>query len=90
MTDNGERESVRAYLERRASDDYSGDHYRRRLRIFNKTDGYCTYCKNPLGFDWEADHVVPRSQGGTNAIENMAPSCRPCNHEKSDRIDWRK
>jgi 5-methylcytosine-specific restriction endonuclease McrA len=81
---------VRVYLVRRASDDFATSHHRRRLRIFDKTGGTCWHCKNPLGFDWQADHLIPRAAGGSNALDNMVPSCPRCNHEKSDQIDWRK
>lgn len=66
------------------------DHHRRRLRIFDKTDGYCWHCKNPLGYGWNADHLMPRAHGGSNRMENMVPSCPECNLEKSDQIDWKK
>jgi 5-methylcytosine-specific restriction endonuclease McrA len=26
-----------------------------------------------------ADHITPRSQGGTNQIDNLRPACHPCN-----------
>ena len=36
------------------------------------------------------DHVVPVSLGGSNAIENIQPLCRPCNAAKKDKhIDYR-
>ena len=27
---------------------------------------------------WEADHVVPRAEGGTNHLPNLRTLCRPC------------
>ena len=65
-------------------------HHARRLKVFNKTGGYCWHCKNPLGFDWHADHLIPRAAGGSNKMENMVPSCRQCNLEKADLVDWEK
>lgn len=36
----------------------------------------CVYC----GAEYEdVDHVIPRSQGGTNHVENLVPACRSCN-----------
>jgi 5-methylcytosine-specific restriction endonuclease McrA len=32
----------------------------------------------------EVDHVVPRANGGTNDIENLAAACVECNAGKSD------
>ncbi len=33
-----------------------------------------------------ADHVVPRSRGGANRIENMQTLCSPCNEQKGDAL----
>ena len=33
----------------------------------------------------EVDHINPRSQGGTEAYENLTLLCPPCNKEKRDR-----
>jgi 5-methylcytosine-specific restriction endonuclease McrA len=70
--------------------------------VWDKTNGRCFYCHNTLPdntelFDdqgkacvtirnWDIDHVIPLSRGGTNHIDNLAPSCKGCNHKKSDKI----
>ena len=33
----------------------------------------------------EVDHIVPRSHGGTNAMDNLQTLCRKCNQGKSNR-----
>jgi 5-methylcytosine-specific restriction endonuclease McrA len=42
--------------------------------------GRCFYCGEikPL----TRDHMIPLSRGGTNAIDNIAPACGPCNRRK--------
>jgi 5-methylcytosine-specific restriction endonuclease McrA len=51
----------------------------------------CTYC----GVRAEnADHVVPRSQGGVEMLDNLAPACTRCNQDKGSRtpeqwVAWR-
>jgi len=32
------------------------------------------------------DHLVPKSLGGSNDIENLVPCCAECNREKADRM----
>ena len=51
-------------------------------------DGACAYCgttKKAL----TADHLVPKSQGGTDTAENIVPCCEECNQAKKDR-EWRE
>lgn len=31
----------------------------------------------------QVDHVIPLRKGGVDALENMLPACRSCNHYKS-------
>ena len=49
--------------------------------------GLCAYCSDPLGDDYEPDHVVAlgRGRGGHNAIDNVLPACKPCNRAKSSK-----
>lgn len=42
----------------------------------------CAYCAAE-GVRLTADHRTPLSRGGSNAIENILPACRPCNARKS-------
>jgi len=63
-------------------------------RIFDKTDGYCFHCGKKLAWSnygnlngkagWEVDHSIPKSRGGTNHLNNLVPSCIPCNRDKGD------
>ncbi|MBV8411857.1 MAG: HNH endonuclease [Alphaproteobacteria bacterium] len=55
----------------------------------------CVYCGTPTTKEPEPgqlhrEHIIPRSQGGNNSIENRAPSCRTCNLEKGPRTpsEW--
>jgi hypothetical protein len=36
------------------------------------------------------DHVIPRSKGGTNKLENLVASCYRCNNEKDRVVPTRK
>lgn len=56
--------------------------------VFDMAGGHCTYCgtvlvmgvRSPAQF--HIDHKTPISRGGTNALENLTPSCRTCNISK--------
>jgi len=39
----------------------------------------CVYCG---GVATTIDHIQPKSLGGTNDIENLAPMCKKCNNDK--------
>lgn len=52
--------------------------------IFMKYHGHCAYCGRPLKMKaMTVDHLVPKSKGGGNSIENLMPSCRDCNTAKA-------
>lgn len=58
---------------------------RLRRRTLLKRDNYtCQYC-GKRSHDLTIDHVVPRSQGGKTAWENVVAACKSCNHKKADR-----
>ena len=47
----------------------------------------CEYCHAPeivFNLPLEMDHIVPRSQGGDDALDNLSLACRACNLFKSD------
>ena len=66
----------------------------RQRAIFEKTDGHCHFCGDPLVFrkrgwssrpngHWEIDHVVQRKKGGAAGRDNCLPACTNCN-----RLRW--
>ena len=57
------------------------DHTHKRLaRMVIARHPYCVDCG--ATDDLCADHIVPRSQGGANVIENYAVRCRSCNSRR--------
>jgi hypothetical protein len=57
-----------------------------RLDVLNITGGACFYCAEPLTLDtMQPDHMTPKSRGGSDKLENLAPACRFCNGQKANR-----
>jgi hypothetical protein len=52
--------------------------------IWNKYGRKCSYCGEDLEYSkMEVDHIHPKYLGGADDIENLTPSCKPCNFYKS-------
>jgi hypothetical protein len=51
--------------------------------------GYrCEYCRTPeqaVGYRLEIDHIIPRSAGGADTVDNLALACVQCNRAKGSR-----
>lgn len=64
-----------------------GPLYRTDLRqyLFQKHKGICAYCKKPLGDGWQADHIIPKSRGGSDRPFNRVAACESCNVRKANR-----
>lgn len=60
------------------------DQPKHRSTILARDSFACCYCGSR--FDLQLDHVMPRSQGGTDTAGNLLTACKPCNQAKSDRI----
>ena len=65
------------------SDYQQGNLYQTELRsfIFSHSNSKCVYCGTKAA---EIDHVIPRSNGGTNSTYNLVATCRSCNEKKSN------
>lgn len=57
-----------------------------RRNLFARDQNRCQYCgKRYPTSELSLDHVVPRSQGGTNSWENIVCACVRCNVKKGGR-----
>lgn len=56
-----------------------------RFGVFQRDHFICQYCgRTPPDAILEVDHIVPRSQGGSDDEANLITSCFECNRGKSD------
>ncbi len=52
--------------------------------ILNRDHGKCQYCGRNEG-PMTVDHVIPRSNGGSETWGNLVCACSVCNNKKGDR-----
>lgn len=62
--------------------------------VFERDSYTCKYC-GIAGGTLEIDHIQPISKGGSEALDNLATSCRRCNRQKKDKTleefnQWRE
>jgi len=56
-----------------------------RRYLFWKFKGKCAYCKKDLDKGWQADHVQPKSRGGSDRPFNRVAACEKCNQVKGNK-----
>ena len=78
--------TARTDIPRRADID-APIHYRKNKHIlFGRQEGRCNGCRTEFPFRiFEVDHIVPRSRGGTDHLDNLQLLCSHCNRIKGDR-----
>lgn len=67
-------------------ENYDPKHHYRAIKYQRKADfdHCCAYCGLRTK-DLTIDHVIPRSQEGTNEPNNLLPACKPCNESKGSK-----
>lgn len=47
----------------------------------------CHLCLKPIETkeEYSVDHIIPRSKGGTNDLDNLRPAHRKCNYSRNNR-----
>lgn len=60
---------------KKAANQYLGDYTRfeELIEVFDSQEGQCAYTKRTLmpGYNASVDHVIPKSRGGTDTLENL-------------------
>jgi DNA-directed RNA polymerase subunit RPC12/RpoP len=60
-----------------------------RRQVEQEAGNRCGYCRSSLlimGSPLEVEHIIPVSEGGETALENLWLACHRCNRFKSNRI----
>lgn len=53
--------------------------------VIERANGCCEYCRSQARFatqPFSIEHILPRSQGGNNTLDNLALACQGCNNHK--------
>ena len=82
-------ETVRFDMQKIQNPEISGIEYQQgtlfgyevREYLLEKWGRKCTYCQ-VTDIRLEIDHIIPKSSGGTNAVDNLTICCRRCNEKK--------
>lgn len=54
-----------------------------RFDVFKRDQFACVYCgRTPPDVTLEADHLIPRAEGGTDDLDNLVTACWDCNRGK--------
>lgn len=54
--------------------------------LYGQQEGLCNGCKGDFPFrSFTLDHIVPKSRGSTDHLENLQLLCGACNSLKGDR-----
>lgn len=67
----------------------SDEHSFSKTEIFERAGGCCEYCRSQERFAtqaFSAEHIMPRSRGGTTASDNLALACQGCNNHKYNKV----
>jgi hypothetical protein len=59
----------------------------KRFEVLKKCSFACAYCgKKSPEVELELEHIIPKSKGGSDNIDNLNVSCRECNRGKRDNL----
>ena len=64
---------------------YGRDWQKLRLLVLSRDDYLCQACRRlgRLTMASTVDHIVPKAQGGDDAMSNLQSLCRPCHQAKT-------
>ena len=56
---------------------------RTRLAVIARDEGICQICGCIVDKFGQVDHLVPKSEGGTDAMSNLRLLCHPCHSRRT-------
>ena len=66
-------------------------YHKHRAQRYKAAEGRCEACGIAVAKgEFECDHVVPLSRGGTNAVENLRILCVNCHSQKTQHDGRRR
>jgi 5-methylcytosine-specific restriction endonuclease McrA len=54
-----------------------------RFYLFDRQGGRCAICGQPLGDDFQIDHIIPWAEGGPTNTNNLQAICPKCHKTKT-------
>jgi hypothetical protein len=60
--------------------------------VAERANSCCEYCKSQVRFaiqPFSIEHIIPKSQGGETALDNLALACQGCNNHKYNKTEGR-
>ena len=82
------RDAVTARAERQRSQGMNWISKTSRLTLYVRDGFTCSYCRASImdnGNKLTLDHVIPRSEGGSNHATNLITACKKCNEVRGKR-----
>jgi hypothetical protein len=61
-----------------------------RRTVEQRAKGRCEYCQSPAKYStqrFSLEHIIPRSQGATTSLDNIALACQGCNNHKYNKVN---
>jgi 5-methylcytosine-specific restriction endonuclease McrA len=55
---------------------------------FKSQKGLCWWCGQPVGDDYEVDHIIPITKDGENTPRNLVIAHGLCNRKKGNKMPW--
>ena len=77
---------ARTDIPRRTDIDAPPNYRQNKHVLYGQQEGQCAGCRMDFPFKiFEVDHIIPRSKGGTDHMDNLQLLCPHCNRVKGDR-----